>query len=132
PHRRPWWPRLHHGVHRRGRPAGAHQGRRVERISRHTAMREDPDGLPSSSVRLRRRLCSLSDIYYGLVSPRANMREDPDGLPSSSVRLRRRLCSLSDIYYGLVSPRDAWWLRDKVMAGETPANPAMLEKPSLS
>src|ERR1700687_4227762 len=30
-------------------------------------MREDPDGLPSSSVRLRRRLCSLSDIYYELV-----------------------------------------------------------------
>jgi hypothetical protein len=32
-------------------------------------MREDPDGLPSSSVRLRRRLCSYSDIYRGLVSP---------------------------------------------------------------
>ena len=40
-----------------------------------------------------------------------------------------RACSLSGISMGLIewlSPGHAWWVRDKVMAGGTPANPATL------
>src|SRR6266571_3116796 len=110
----------------------------------------EPDCSLSSSVRLRRRLCSPSrdGITYELVSPSiawehlykvmaggtpanpATLRNErePDCSLSSSVRLRRRLCSPSrdGITYELVSPSIAWEHLYKVMAGGTPANPATL------
>jgi len=59
-------------------------------------MRENPDGFPSSRVRLRRRRCSHSGIRMGL-------------LPMNLQTLQRVMVD-----------------ENRVMAGGTPANPATL------